>query len=325
MSESTVDGHSPVALVARRRVAEASYAAYARWQARVVEQLRAWPDFVAHELIPPVPPAQMDWIIIQRFSSAGAAQSWLGSPVRAGLLEEIKPHLLEEEEVHLLADAGPRPQAGASAFIAYKVAPEDETAFLVWQRSIYAAEAQAPGFMRHKLERPVARLRDEWIIILTFDTDANLTHWLESPKRKALLEESRKLKADFHLSRAAYGFDFWFRGAGDPKPGSWQIFKNCLLVLLVLYPIVYLWGFFVDHPLLAAHEAPLWLSLFVGNVVSTQILGWWAVPAIFKVFGWWLAPDPGLRRNILGYAALALLYALSMAGFAALLAWRAAG
>lgn len=325
MPESTLDGHSPVALVARRRVAEASYAAYARWQARVMEQLHAWPGFVAHELIPPAPPAQMDWTIIQRFSSAGAAQSWLTSPTRARLLEEIRPHLLEEEEVHLLADAGPQPQAGASAFIAYKVAPEDEAAFLAWQRSIYAAEARAPGFMRHKLERPVAGLRDEWIIILTFDTDANLTQWLESPERKALLEESRKLKAAFNLSRTAYGFDFWFHGAGDQKPGGWQIFKNGLLVLLVLYPIVYLWGLFVAHPLLDAYGVPVWLSLFIGNLVSTQILGWWAVPAIFRAFRWWLAPNPGLRRAVLGYATLAVLYALSMGVFAALLAWRTAG
>lgn len=321
MSHAAPDEQGPVALVVQRRVAEASYAAYAHWQARVVERLRAWPGFIAHELIPPAPPGQMDWTIIQRFASGNAAQAWLASPEYAELGAEIAPHLLEEERVHLLSDTGPQPQVGASAFISYKVAPEDRDAFLEWQRTVYAAEARAPGFLRHKLERPVAGVRDDWIIILTFDTDENLNRWLGSPERRKLLKEGAKLKADFHLSRTAYGFDFWFRGDDAPKQSKSEIFKSNLLVLLVLYPIVYLWGFFVSHPLIDAHGAPAWLSLFIGNVVSTQILGWWAVPAIFKAFGWWLGPKPDWKREVLGYATLAVLYALSMAGFAALLAW----
>lgn len=319
MDETRPEAGMPVALVVQRRVAEDSYATYARWQARVVERLRARPGFLAHELIPPAPPEQMDWTIVQRFSGAEAAQAWLHSAERADLLAEIRPHLLCEEEVHLLADAGPRPQSGATAFISYKVAPGAEADFLAWQRSIYEAEARAPGFLRHKLERPVEGVRKDWIIVITFDTGDNLTRWLDSPERAALLKEGAKVKANFSLSRTSYGFDFWFRGPDAPRPSPWQILKNNLLVLLVLYPIVFLWGHFVGNPILGALGVPFWAALFIGNVVSTQILGWWAVPAIFKAFAWWLEPHPGLRRDLLGYGTLAVLYGLSMALYAALM------
>ncbi|MEW6257210.1 MAG: antibiotic biosynthesis monooxygenase [Pseudomonadota bacterium] len=311
---------APVALVVQRQVHEESYAAYARWQARAVERLRSWPGFIAHELIPPSPPEHMDWTIVQRFVSAEAARNWLDSPERAALVAEIRPHLMAEEEVHLLADPGPRPQTGATAFISYKVAPQEEANFLAWQRTIYAAEARAPGFLRHKLERPVDGVREDWIIILTFDTAENLTRWLESPERAALLKEGAKVKAAFNLSRTSYGFDFWFRAPDAAPPGPREILKNNLLVLLVLYPIVFLWGYFVGSPVLDRHGVPFWLALFIGNVVSTQVLGWWAVPAIFKVFAWWLKPERGLRRELLGFGILFLLYGASMALYAALLA-----
>lgn len=308
----------PVALVVQRRVAEPSYATYAHWQARAVARLQGWPGFVGHELIPPSPPDNMDWSIIQRFSSADAARAWLTSPDRAGLMEEIRPHLLAEEEVHLLPDSGPRPQSGATAFISYQVAPEDEAEFLNWQQTIYQTETRAPGFLRHKMERPVPGVRDDWIIILTFDTAENLTRWLESPERAALLKQAERIRAECSLRRTTYGFDFWFRD-GDEKLSRRQIHKNNLLVLLVLYPIVFLWGYLVSAPFIDSRGVPFWLSLFIGNLVSTQLLGWWVAPAVFRAFSWWMAPAPTLRRELLGYGVIAALYALSMGGAALLL------
>ena len=39
---------------------------------------------------------------------------------------------------------------------------------------------------------------------------------------------------------------------------------------------------FVSGPMIDARGVPFWLSLFVGNLVSTQLLGWWVVPAAFE-------------------------------------------
>jgi hypothetical protein len=58
------------------------------------------------------------------------------------------------------------------------------------------------------------------------------------------------------------------------------------------------------------HESPVPPR---GDLVSTQLLGWWAAPAMFKAFAWWLAPDTDWQANYLGYACLVVLYTVSMA------------
>lgn len=310
----------PVALIAQHRVADAHYAAYCRWIAGLVERLRRRPGFVSHEVAPPAPPEQLDWIMVARFADAAAARGWLDSPERAAALGEARrDHLFADEDVHLMEDKDPRPQGGASAFIAYDVPPEKEAAFLAWQQRIYAVEVQHPGFVRHKIERPVPGVRDEWIIVFTFDSDASLTRWLRSAERRTVMAEGGALDlAPARLSRTSYGFDFWFRDKDAAAPTRWTILKNNLLVLAVLNPLVYLWG---SGPgaALGAHGAPIWLVLFLGNLVCTQLLGWWLAPLAFKLFRRWLAPDLGFAATAAGYGVLAVLYAVSMALGAALL------
>ena len=316
-SGQAADG--PVAVIAQHRVADAGYAAYTRWLARQVERLRSQPGFVAHQVIPPAPPEQLDWILVARFADAAAARRWLESPERAAALAEIRrEHLLADEEVHLMEDKDPPPRSGTSAFFAYAVPAKAEQAFLAWQTGIHAEEVRQPGFLRRKIEPPVPGVRGEWIIVLTFDTDANLSRWLDSPVRRALVDKGSALKLARHFSRTSYGFDFWFRDKDAPAPGGWTILKNNLLVLLMLNPIVIAWSLAVQGPVLAAHGAPAWVGLFLGNLVGTQLLGWWFAPAAFKAFGWWLGPDIGWRRTVAGYALLAALYALTMAVYAAL-------
>ena len=310
---------TPIALVTQHRVADARDADYTRWLAGLRERLRRQPGFVADEVVPPAPPAQLDWIMIARCADTTAARQWLESPDRAAALADIRqPCLLADEEVHLMQDKGPRPQASASAFIAYDIPAEKTAAFRAWQETIHAVEIRQPGFLRRKIEPPLPGAGDEWIIVLTFDTDANLSAWLNAPERQKLLQEGRALRVTSRVSRTSYGFDFWFRGDDASAPSGWTILKNNLLVLLVLNPIVFLWSLGPGSTL-AAHGAPQWLGLFVGDLVSTQLLGWWLAPAIFKAFGWWLAEDTGWRRNVLGYGLLVVLYAVSMAVHAALL------
>jgi antibiotic biosynthesis monooxygenase (ABM) superfamily enzyme len=89
---------------------------------------------------------------------------------------------------------------------------------------------------------------------------------------------------------------------------------------MALYPIVFLWGYFVSTPLFdGPGEIPFWLSLFVGNLVSTQLLGWWVMPWVFRRFEWWLKPRRRGCTQAAGYAILTVIYASSMALYAWLL------
>ena len=64
------------------------------------------------------------------------------------------------------------------------------------------------------------------------------------------------------------GFDQWFpvAAAGTAPPAAW---KQNMLVLLLLYPVVFLFGLLVQTPLLTGRAGlPFAVALFIGNVVS---------------------------------------------------------
>ncbi|MBA4788716.1 MAG: antibiotic biosynthesis monooxygenase [Rhizobiales bacterium] len=311
----------PVALVIQSRITDEGFAPFTHWSGKVGEALKAWPGFLGLEVVPPRPPTQVDWVQILRFSTPAAARAWLQSEVRAQLVEEIRPHCIGQEDIHILPEAGGHRADAVSALISFQVPPDQELDFLDWQARVQAAEAGFKGFLRHKIERPIPGLHDDWIIILSFDTDANLNTWIESPEREALLREGARFNTGLTVKRASYGFNFWFPAGQSADQSPAFIFKSNLIVLLVLYPVVFLWGVFISAPFIDSRGVPFWLSLFIGNVVSTQLLGWWIAPAAFKALDWWIKPDVSWRTSLLGYGLLAVLYALSMALYAALLAW----
>jgi antibiotic biosynthesis monooxygenase (ABM) superfamily enzyme len=87
-----------------------------------------------------------------------------------------------------------------------------------------------------------------------------------------------------------------------------------MIVLLLLYPVVFLFGLWVQTPLLMGRIGlPFWLALFIGNVISVVLLNW-LVPWASRGFGWWLAPprDPGGRISIAGGLLIIALYAASL-------------
>ncbi|MCS5722428.1 hypothetical protein N1028_17225 [Herbiconiux sp. CPCC 203407] len=310
-----------VALVVHRRLAEESYDRYRAWQEKVGERMLSWPGFLERQVIEPKPPLQVDWVIVQRFRDVDSARGWLQSAERQNLMAEIKDDFIGNDDVHLFTEEAKHPSEAASVLISSAVAPEDESAFLDWQREISAVESRFDGFLGHKIERPVPGVQDDWVVILSFDTDEHLNAWIESPERRSLLEAGAAYNEKLTLTKASYGFGFW-TGSRSALPDP--IFKSNLLVLLMLYPIVFLWGYFIADPLFNDHGVPFWLSLFIGNLVSTQLLGWFFVPWAFKLFGWWVKRDQPAKVHLAGYAIVIALYAVSMAVYAGLLALRAA-
>ena len=77
MSASPDTAGQSVALVIQRRIADDGFAAFARWNGEVGEVLKAWPGFLSQEVVPPQPPAHVDWVTILRFASPAAARAWL--------------------------------------------------------------------------------------------------------------------------------------------------------------------------------------------------------------------------------------------------------
>jgi antibiotic biosynthesis monooxygenase (ABM) superfamily enzyme len=138
---------------------------------------------------------------------------------------------------------------------------------------------------------------------------------MDSPVRQELLKEAEPLLEEFHTRMARTGFEQWFRDETG-KPLSNSILKMDMIVLLLLYPLVFLWGVAVGTPLLANKlNMPFAIALFVGNIFSVGMTGF-MVPWVANRMGWWLQPTTNVvRNNLLGTALIVALYAISIVVF----------
>lgn len=304
-----------VTIVTQTRVRAEQEIAFTAWQEKVSQLVAHHAGFIDQKVIPASPPAQVDWVILQRFSSMAAAQQWLHSDSRVALVESAQPLLLGNDDVHIIPDSGggvlPSP---VSAVISTRVKPGMEEAYREWERRIAAAQVRAPGFQGYRIEPPIPGVQESWLAIVRFDSDANLARWMMSPDRLKLLAEGEHLSLEVRTRTVRTGFDQWFsagKAAGAAAPPAW---KQNMLVLLQLYPVVFLFGLLVQGPLLMKTlHMPFWLALFFGNVVGVLLLNW-LVPWTSQRFSWWLQPADNNKAstNLLGTSLIVALYAASM-------------
>lgn len=305
---------APVTVVTQTQVDPARAHDFARWQHRISQAVAARPGFIKETILPPSPPEQIDWVILQRFASREAAAAWLRSGERQRLVSEAQPMLIGRDDVHLVADsqAGVLP-APVSAVISTRIKPGQEDAYRAWDRRIAAAQAKSPGFQGYRFEPPVPGVQEDWLTILRFDSEANLQTWLDSPERKRLLDEAASFTDECHTRIVRTGFDQWFEFAGAAPPPAW---KQNMMVLLVLYPLVFLLNAWLQKfVLVGMFHLPYWLFLFINNAASVVLLSL-ILPWVNKRFGWWLNPvAPDRKRAVAGAALVAGCYALWLLAF----------
>jgi antibiotic biosynthesis monooxygenase (ABM) superfamily enzyme len=324
LSNISTDLSGAVTIVTQTRVVPGHELEFAVWQETISAAVAGHAGFIDQKVMPPSPPIQVDWVILQRFTSLAGAQQWMRSDCRADLIAKAQSMMVGNDDVHIVADSGagvlPSP---ASAVISTHVKPGQEAAYRDWERRIAAAQTRAPGFQGYRVEPPVPGVQESWLAIVRFDSDASLERWMASPERQQLLQEGAHLSDKVSARIVRTGFDQWFPTSGStggPPPPAW---KQNMLVLLMLYPVVFLFGYLVQGPLLMkVMSMPFWLALFVGNLVGVLLLNT-LVPWTCARFGWWLQPDPqkpeeASKVNLKGIGIILALYALSMLVFSQL-------
>ena len=310
MNDYSPTADEAVTLVTQTRVREGMAEEFGCWQSTISAAAAEYPGFITQSVLPPNPPLQVDWVIQQRFANIKTAATWLRSERRMRLLDAGQTMLVGPDDVHLVRDGGSglRP-APVSAVISSRVRPGQEAAFRAWEQRIATAQAQSPGFQGYRFEPPIPGVQDDWLAILRFDGERNLQTWLDSPERKKLLEEAAPFLEEFHARVVRTGFEQWFPSVEDgaPAPAAW---KQNMIVLLLLYPVVFLFGIWVQTPLLMGMaKLPFWLALFIGNVASVLLLNW-LVPLASRGFGWWLLPARGAAAGCISLAGAALVISL---------------
>jgi uncharacterized protein len=285
-----------VTVVTQTRVREGKTDAFARFQAAISAAVLEQAGFIEQSVLPPNPPTQVDWVILQRFIGRDEAVAWLRSERRHALLAEVQSILSGLDDVHLVRDAatGALPSP-VSAVIVTRVKPGREADYRAWEQRIAAAQARCPGFQGYRFEPPIPGVQENYVAILRFESEATLQSWMKSPERRRLLEQAVGMTESVQARIVRAGFSQWFPSEGQAQAPAW---KMNMVVLLLLYPVVFLFGLWVQAPLLmGVLGLPFWLALFVGNVVGVVLLNYF-VPWISQGFGWWLSPRPERRARV---------------------------
>jgi uncharacterized protein len=295
--------------------------AFARWLTELNRTVATFPGYVSAVVIPPAPPAQQDWVMVQRFQTLEQLRAWLNSDARRSLLDKSASLLVDEGTTNVIEGANTElsPNDMVTEIITVSVKPGMEEAYSAWVDRIRQMEAGFPGYQGLQLQPPIPGLQDNWVSLLRFDTSEHLNAWLESDARRAALEEIGPF-IDERDQQVATSFSGWFTFGDAPGqvPPNW---KQGMIVLLVLFPVVMPTLLFLD-PLLLPTLGKV-VATFIENVLSVAALTWALTPLANRAFKWWLLPgsNDSPRVEAAGIALVIGGYALSIAVFCVLVSF----
>jgi antibiotic biosynthesis monooxygenase (ABM) superfamily enzyme len=297
------------------QVREGEEGAFAGWLTELNKTISAFPGYVSAVVIPPVPPSQSDWVMVQRFQNIRQLRAWLDSDERRSLLDKSGSLLTDGGTTNVIEGSStePSPHDMVTEIITVSVKPGMEEAYHAWVDGIRQLEAKFPGYQGLQLQPPIPGLQDGWVSLLRFDTSEHLNAWLESDARRAALREVEPF-IDKREQQIATSFSGWFTfgDAPDQVPPNW---KQSMIVLLMLYPIVMLELLYLNPLLKSLGMAE---ATFIGNLLSVAALGYLLVPPANRAFDWWLRPTPHGPpwATAAGVTLIIGLYALSVVVFA---------
>ncbi len=297
------------------QVRQGEEGAFTGWLTELNRAISTFPGYVSAVVIPPVPPLQSDWVMVQRFQTIEELRAWLDSEAHRSLLDESASLLVDEGTTNVIQGSNTElsPQDMVTEIITVSVKPGMEEAYRDWVDRIRQVEAKFPGYQGLQLQPPIPGLQENWVSLLRFDTAEHLNAWLESDARRDALREVEPF-IDKREQQVATAFSGWFTFSDAPgqAPSNW---KQSMIVLLTLYPIVMLEQLFLN-PLL--HSLGMAEAIFIGNLLSVAATGFLLIPLAIRAFEWWLLPgsNASSRVEAAGIALIVGLYALSIVVFA---------
>lgn len=257
--------------------------AFAEWQGQFNAEIVAEPGFVSLEFISQITPNQ-GWLIVQRFTSLQESNAWTESEKYKKFLSALRELTVNHRVEEVVTDE--TKLNGITEVIVAEVNLGKEQAYRDWIAKIHLLEAKATGFRGVYVQSPNENKGKFWITLLQFDKIENLDKWLASPDRQSLLEESKSLISYIETHRVISPYAGWF--ASIAKMGELpSVWKQTMLVLLVLFPIVML-EFKYLLPYLSTLNVSL--STFIGNAISVSLISFPLMPIAIYFLGWWLAP-----------------------------------
>src|ERR671921_748165 len=280
------------------QVRQGEEGAFAGWLTELNKTIATFPGYVSAVVIPPVPLAQSDWVMVQRFQTIEELRAWLDSDARRSLLDQSAALLVDEGTTNVIQGTNTElsPHDMVTEIITVSVKPGMEEAYRDWVDRIRQVEGKFPGYQGLQLQPPIPGLQDDWVSLLRFDTAEHLNAWLESDARRAALQEVEPFieERDQQVATAFSGW-FTFGDAPGQVPPNW---KQGMIVLLVLFPVVMPTLLFLN-PLLLPSLGKV-VATFIENVLSVVVLTWVLTPFANRAFKWWLLPGEGETVSLPG-------------------------
>lgn len=293
-------------LITRVRISSEVQDFFIRWQSQLQKAIATFPGFLSLEILAPTGD-QASWTLVQRFSDAAAAAAWKQSAARNALFDELRSISKQEiEEVVSEENA----LGGVTEVIITETDPNKRKFYQEWLSKIHEAEARVPGFRGMYVQAPLEGQGRYWITFLQFDTAQNLDRWLSSAARQEILKELAPLIKAYESHRIISPYAGWFSSIA--KMGQMPpVWKQTLLVLLVLFPIVMLEFKFLNPLTKSLDVSP---ATFIGNAISVALISWPMMPLALLLFGWWLTPQPWnrVKINCMGTFILLIIYLLEI-------------
>lgn len=249
--------------------------------------------------------------VVWRFASIEQARTWQSSSAFASFEQSLEPYSTAKPVHNVLIN--PAPSSSASSVVTTRVKPGGDQWFADWQGRMGAAQQGFPGYVGQRVQAPLPGTNNDWVSIVAFETQKDLERWEASDERKALLTEAQPYVERYNVRAADSAFESWFAkgdGADKPPPG----WKLSAIVLLVLYPVVMLEFFTLNHLTTDILELNPALAFFIGNAISVAITGFLLIPWASKLLQWWLVPPAAnsARRTRNGILLVLGLYILSI-------------
>lgn len=297
-------------IILKVTVSPTSKQAFINWQAVLKKAISQFPGFISLEILAPYSHESNVWVIAQRFFDVPSAVEWRFSKEHAALLKELLTFIPGSSIDERMSNELPI-ESGVTEVFVTQVACDQESSYQQWIARIHQMEASFPGFLGVYVQAPSPGMGLNWITFLRFDTPANLDRWLTSKERREILKEATQLITSIESHRVLSPYAGWFSPLTTGVISRVPVWKQTMLVLLVLFPIVMLEMRYLLPELQGVNRS---LSTFIGNAISVILISWPMMPIAIYLLGWWLIPSKPCKvfKMIAGVLLNLVLYAVEI-------------
>lgn len=124
---------------------------------------------------------------------------------------------------------------------------------------------------------------EDTVVLLTFDSRADLNRWLDSAPRRRILQAMEALAEGLRTVSVVGGFAGWFHPVGPSPTKRW---KQATVVCIGLVPLAC--AVTLVRGAVPPSLPPVWGSV-LSTVVNVGIVTWGVMPWLTRLLGQWLA------------------------------------